>query len=74
MDRELFRELHEEEYRRQEVDDRNALEYEALIAQAYCYNCEYERGGICMNIESGDFGKRVAKRNYCDEWHWIEED
>ena len=68
MNEELFRELHEEEYRRQEIDDREFLERRDFIACHDCTDCVYRDGHeICRNIESPYFGMVVTDRDVCDE-------
>lgn len=68
MDRELFRELHEEEYRRQEIDDREFLIRQDIIANCDCTDCVYRDGNeICRNVKSPYFGMVVTDRDVCDE-------
>lgn len=59
---------HLEEWRRQEIDDREFLIRQDIIANCDCTDCVYRDGNeICRNIESPYFGMVVTDRDVCDE-------
>ena len=75
MNEELFRELHEEEYRRQAIDDREALERLDFMASHDCFDCIYRsRRGECVNLTSGYFGEEVSYGDVCEELEVDDED
>lgn len=59
---------HMEEWRRQEIDDREFLERQDLLASVDCMECIYRtESGMCANITSIYFGEDVSY-DVCDEW------
>lgn len=70
----LFLEEHEEEWRRQAIDDREALMREDYLANVDCMTCIYRsRRGECVNLTSAYFGEEVSY-DVCDEYESNEED
>lgn len=68
MNEELFRELHEEEYRRQAIDDREYLIKQDLMAQYDCMDCiNRTEDGVCSCKASAYFMEEVSYGDACME-------
>lgn len=76
MNRELFHELHDEEYRRQEIEDRLFLESEdRKYGNPYrCETCAWYRYSevddefVCVNRRSDYCAEQMGDYDSCKEW------
>lgn len=66
---------HAEEWRRQEIDDREFLEQQDFEANKRCGNCVWFRKGMCVCLESPYMGSKRLSRDWeCDSWEFEDYD